>query len=87
MVCGDEVARGKPDPEGFLRAAFLIGADARSCVVVEDAPAGIEAGIAAGAVVIAVETTHPAVALAAADAVVSDLHELAALLASGRALG
>jgi mannitol-1-/sugar-/sorbitol-6-phosphatase len=83
LVCGDDVERGKPDPEGFLRAAALLGVDSRACIVVEDAPAGIAAGIAAGATVVAVETTHRADALAAAHAVVSDLHELATLLAAG----
>jgi mannitol-1-/sugar-/sorbitol-6-phosphatase len=83
LVAGDEVSRGKPDPEGFLGAALLLGADPVTCVVVEDAPAGIAAGLAAGATVVAVETTHTSAELAAAHAVVGDLHELAALLAAG----
>lgn len=73
MICGDEVANGKPDPEGFLHAAALLGFDPSTCIVVEDAPAGIEAGRRAGARTLAVTTTHDAVALAAADAVVADL--------------
>lgn len=80
MVCGDEVVHGKPDPEGFLRAAELLGRDPRTCVVLEDAPAGIEAGRRAGARTIAVTTTHDAGALAAADVVVSNLHEARAAL-------
>ena len=80
MVCGDEVVHGKPDPEGFLRAAELLGRDPRTCVVLEDAPAGIEAGRRAGARTIAVTTTHDAGTLAAADVVVSDLHEAHAAL-------
>ena len=83
MVCGDDVERGKPDPEGFVRAASLLGADPAACIVVEDAPAGIAAGVAAGATVVAVATTHRREELAGADAVVGDLHELAQLLAAG----
>ena len=40
MVCGDEVASGKPDPEGFLRARALLGVAPGTCVAFEDAPAG-----------------------------------------------
>ena len=76
MVCGDEVARGKPDPEGFLKAAAALEVDPASCVVVEDAPAGVAAGLAAGARVIALTTTHPATALRDADLVIDDLRPL-----------
>lgn len=82
LVCGDEVERGKPDPEGYLRAAEALGVVAAHCVVLEDVPAGVAAGRAAGALVVAVETTYPAAALAAADAVVPDLRGLAGALAS-----
>ena len=81
MVCGDEVSRGKPDPEGYVRAAGLLGIDPADCLVLEDVPAGIAAGRAAGAVVVAVSTTYPVVALAAADAVVADLHGVGDALA------
>lgn len=73
MVCGDEVAHGKPDPQGFLAAAALLGVDPSECVVVEDAPAGIEAGRRAGARTLAVTTTHAAAELTGADEVVDDL--------------
>jgi sugar-phosphatase len=73
MVCGDEVERGKPDPEGYLAAARLLGARADACVVLEDAPAGVEAGRAAGMRVVAVTTTHAAAQLADAHAVVASL--------------
>lgn len=42
-VTGDDVTRGKPDPQIFLRAAEKLGVAPERCVVVEDAPAGIEA--------------------------------------------
>jgi len=57
LVGADDVARGKPDPEGYQRAASLLGVDPARCLVVEDASAGLEAGRAAGARVIAVATT------------------------------
>jgi sugar-phosphatase len=81
MVCGDEVSRGKPDPEGYLRAAELLGVDPADCLVLEDVPAGVAAGRAAGAVVVAVATTFPVAALGAADAVVADLRGLPDALA------
>jgi mannitol-1-/sugar-/sorbitol-6-phosphatase len=82
LVCGDEVEGGKPDPEGFLRAARLLAVSPTECVVVEDSPAGIEAGRRAGAYVIALTTTHRREALAAvADVVVDDLRGLAGALA------
>ena len=76
LVTGDAVERGKPHPEGFLRAAAALGVEAVACVVVEDAPAGIAAGRAAGARVVGVTTTHPADALRGADLIVADLRGL-----------
>jgi len=73
MICAEDVAVGKPSPEGYLRAAAALGFDATHCVVVEDAPAGIAAGLAAGAHVVAVTTTHAADQVAGADAIVADL--------------
>ena len=48
IVSGEEVSKGKPDPEVFLRAAQRVGIAPNRCVVVEDAVAGIEAARAAG---------------------------------------
>jgi beta-phosphoglucomutase len=59
-VSADEVARTKPDPEPYLKAMEMIGVAAADTVVVENAPLGIRAGKAAGARVVAVETTLPA---------------------------
>lgn len=53
-VAGDEVVRGKPDPEPYLRAATLLGAVPGDCVVVEDTLAGAESGAAAGCPVVVV---------------------------------
>jgi sugar-phosphatase len=82
MVCGDDVERGKPDPEGFLTGARLLGAPPETCVAIEDAPAGIRAARAAGMPVIGITTTHAAGALAGAGAVIADLTELEAALAT-----
>lgn len=73
LVSAEAVEAGKPEPEGYLKAAAALGRDIRRCLVVEDAPAGIHAGRAAGARVLAVATSHPASELASADAVVPDL--------------
>jgi HAD superfamily hydrolase (TIGR01509 family) len=53
-VSAEEVPRGKPEPDVFLAAARLLGADPAECVVVEDAPAGAAAAEAAGMRCIAV---------------------------------
>ena len=67
---------GKPDPAVFLKAAQAIGVAPARCVVVEDAVVGVRAARAAGMHCIAVTTTHPREALAAADRVVDSLLEL-----------
>jgi HAD superfamily hydrolase (TIGR01509 family) len=53
-VSRNDVRKGKPDPEGYLRAAWLLGCEPTSCCVVEDSPSGIAAGRAAGAKTFAV---------------------------------
>jgi mannitol-1-/sugar-/sorbitol-6-phosphatase len=49
LVTVDDIAAGKPDPAGYLRAAELLGVPATDCLVVEDAEVGLEAARAAGA--------------------------------------
>src|ERR1700722_2117769 len=80
FITADDVSRGKPDPEGFLLAAAALGAAPGDCVVVEDSPAGIAAGRAAGAKVVGIISTHPAAALGEADVVIAGLNELPAVL-------
>lgn len=53
-VTAEDVSASKPHPEGFLRAAELLGIDPSDCVVFEDSGAGIQAGLAAGMRVIGV---------------------------------
>ncbi|MEV5825496.1 HAD-IA family hydrolase [Spirillospora sp. NPDC052242] len=77
VVTAEDVRHGKPDPSGYLRAAGLLGAAPSACVVVEDAPAGVAAGRAAGATVLAVTTSHPPEALGEAHHVIEDLTAVA----------
>ncbi len=53
-VCGEDVARTKPDPEPYLRAASLLGVDPAHCAALEDSPSGVAAAAAAGCAVIMV---------------------------------
>ncbi len=75
-ITGADVTRGKPDPQVFLLAAEGLGLPAARCVVIEDAPAGIEAARAAGMPCIALSSTHERSGLAAADKIVGNLSEL-----------
>ena len=72
LIGAEDVQRGKPDPEGYLKAAADLGVDIRQCLVVEDAPAGLAAGRAAGARTLGVATSHDAAELTAT-AVIPDL--------------
>ncbi len=73
VVTAEDVPAGKPDPSGYLQAAAHLGVDPSTCVVIEDAPAGITAGRAAGATVLAVTTSHDRSVLTAAHHIVADL--------------
>lgn len=75
IVGEEDSVRGKPDPQPFTTAADRLGVPYERCVVIEDAPEGVEAGKAAGMRVIAVTTTRPAERLSAADLVVDDLED------------
>jgi len=76
LVSAEDVREGKPSPDGYLRAAELLGVPPSACLVLEDAPAGIEAARAAGAIVIALSTTHPASSLAGARLVLGSLADV-----------
>ena len=65
LISADDITRGKPDPEGFRKAAKLLNVLPEECLVFEDTPAGLEAGRAAGARVIGLSTTFAAAALPA----------------------
>jgi mannitol-1-/sugar-/sorbitol-6-phosphatase len=81
IVTSDQVERGKPDPEAYVLAAHRLGREPADCIVIEDAPAGVAAGKAAGMRVVAVLTTHDAARLADADELIADLRSLRGALA------
>lgn len=74
LITDEDVTASKPDPQGYLSAADRLGIDPADCVVVEDSLAGLKAGRAAGAKVLAVTTTNTLDDVAPlADAVVNDV--------------
>ncbi|MEW2250248.1 HAD family hydrolase [Streptomyces sp. NPDC058733] len=79
LIAADDITCGKPDPEPYLLAARRLGVDPARCVVFEDAPAGLQAGRAAGMTCVALATTHRADELDA-DLVVDDLSALSVLV-------
>ncbi|TCC22030.1 HAD-IA family hydrolase [Kribbella speibonae] len=72
LVTVDDVSRGKPDPEGYLRAAELLGVPVTECLVVEDTVVGLTAGQTSGALTAGLKGI-------AADIELADLHRLDAL--------
>ncbi len=76
LVTVDDVVHGKPAPDAYLQAAEGLGRSPARCLVIEDAPAGIEAAKAAGARVIAIASTNPPEALQKADVIVPRLSDL-----------
>ena len=57
IITADDVSRGKPDPEGYLKASASLGFAPQDCLVFEDAPAGIEAARSAGCGLMIIEGT------------------------------
>jgi mannitol-1-/sugar-/sorbitol-6-phosphatase len=78
LVTSSDVQRGKPDPEPYLRGAQILGLLPADCIVIEDAPAGIQSGKAASSRVLALRTTTSDSALraAGADWIVTDCSEI-----------
>jgi sugar-phosphatase len=76
LVTAEDVRHGKPSPEGYLRAAERLGVPPADCVVIEDAPPGIEAALAAGMTAVGLTTTHSPEELAAAHHRIASLAEL-----------
>ncbi len=83
VVTASDVRQGKPHPDPFLLAASRLGVDPTDCLVVEDAPGGLEAARAAGCATMAVTTTTDPSDLLA-DAVVDTLAEVEFRLEGGR---
>lgn len=87
LVTASDVSRGKPAPDPYLLAADRLGVDPADCLVVEDAPAGLESARAAGCATLAVSLTTPRADLVA-DAVVPNLGAVSFQVSDGRvALG
>jgi sugar-phosphatase len=84
LISGDMVERGKPDPEPYRCGAEMLGLQPEECIVVEDAPSGVGAGIAARSRVLAVLGTHDLSELAKATWVVESLEGLAATILTNR---
>lgn len=72
LVTAEDVAQGKPAPDGYRLAARELGRDPESCLAFEDTPPGVAAARAAGARVVAFTTTHPAQQLGEAEVVIPD---------------
>jgi HAD superfamily hydrolase (TIGR01509 family) len=86
-VAGDEVARGKPAPDGYLAATRLLGVDPADCVAIEDSQAGIDAAKAAGIPVLGVSRPGLLRPLADADLISDEVSiaNVTSLLGSARA--
>jgi len=80
LITANDITHGKPHPEPFLKGALVLGFPATECVVFEDVPAGVKAGKASGAKVIAFTSTVDASALreSGADWVLSNCAEVQA---------
>ena len=85
IITAAEVKRGKPHPDVFFIAANTVKVKPENCVVIEDAPVGIQAAKKANMLAIALTTTHPEEELTASDLIIQDLsyigiHEILKLL-------
>ena len=80
VVSTQDVGKGKPAPDVFLRAAEKMGVTPDRCCVIEDSAAGVQAGVSAGMFVIAITNSLPRERLAAANRVVGTYSEIEALL-------
>ena len=73
VISGEDVTKGKPDPEGYLLAAERLGIRAERCVVIEDSTAGVSAAKRAGMHCVALTNTRPRSKLARADLIIDSL--------------
>ena len=76
VVTGDDITHGKPDPEVFLTAAARLGLKPQKCVVIEDAPVGVEAARRAGMRCVGLIGTYSRETLSAASLVIAAFSEL-----------
>ena len=86
VVTGDELTQGKPAPEGYRKAAAALNVAPNECLVIENAPLGIQSAKNAGMACIGVCSTLSKSHLQSADKVVADHAELLQLFSDGEAL-
>jgi mannitol-1-/sugar-/sorbitol-6-phosphatase len=87
LVTSDDVTHGKPDPEPYLKGAKLLGFSPADCLVIEDAPAGIQSARAAGTTVVGIASTYGVDALEQANAVIRKLGQIQVTLNGAGKLG
>jgi sugar-phosphatase len=76
VITSDDVTHGKPHPEPYLKGAEGLGFPPTDCLVIEDAPAGIQSGLSGGMKVVGITSTYAAEKLVHADAVIGKLREI-----------
>ena len=87
LISAEDVVTGKPDPEPYLFAAMMLGVEPAKCVVIEDAPAGIQAGRAAGMHVVGIiSSAYPADELRQAHVIVRKLGDIEVVQTQGAGL-
>jgi mannitol-1-/sugar-/sorbitol-6-phosphatase len=82
LITADDVLHGKPAPEGYAKAAHVLGHAPVDCVVFEDAPNGVAAACNAGMRCVGLCTTHDAKQMASVDFVIQDLCNVSVALES-----
>ena len=80
LITSDDIANTKPDPEPYIKAAKLLSVESKDCIVLENAPLGVQAAKAAGMFVIAFKTTLSEQCLSNADVILESIKDLLRLL-------
>lgn len=80
IVAGNNVKKGKPHPEPYLKAAKMLKVKPKECVVIENAPYGIESAKRAGMVCVAVSTSLPKEFLTKADFTIDRLNKISEII-------
>jgi sugar-phosphatase len=83
LIAAEDVQKGKPDPEPYVKGAELLKVKSSSCLVIEDAPAGIRSAHAGGMKAIALTSTYPTSELKEADVVLQNLNQIRVRWAQG----
>ena len=80
IITGDDVFNGKPDPEPYKKAVESLNLESKHCLVVENAPLGIQSAKSAGLKVAAITSTLPAEYLKDADWIINELYDILQIL-------